>query len=163
MPAPVLLFGYGNPSRGDDALGPALLERIDALRARHPEWPEIDLLTDFQLQVEHALDLAGRSQVLFVDADVAAGAPFSYRRIHPGGAPAYSTHMLTPQVLLGVFRQVVGAEVPPAYLLGIRGEHFELGAPLSAAAANHLKQAVDFTAGLLAQPDPLQWAACVDA
>ncbi len=33
--APLLIFGYGNPSRGDDALGPALIRRL----ARYPAAP----------------------------------------------------------------------------------------------------------------------------
>ena len=49
-----LVFAWGNPSRGDDALGPALVERLEAARPAHPEWGELALLTDFQLQPEHA-------------------------------------------------------------------------------------------------------------
>ncbi|MDP2785684.1 MAG: Ni/Fe hydrogenase, partial [Sulfurimicrobium sp.] len=65
MTAPLLVFGYGNPSRGDDALGPLLLEQLAALNL-----PHVELLTDFQLQVEHAVDLQGRERVLFIDASV---------------------------------------------------------------------------------------------
>ena len=50
--APLLVFGYGNPSRGDDALGPAL---VDWLRRQRRGGAEVELLTDFQLQIEHAL------------------------------------------------------------------------------------------------------------
>ncbi|OYV17425.1 MAG: HoxW protein, partial [Methylococcaceae bacterium NSP1-2] len=51
-PKLILLLGYGNPSRGDDALGVLLLEQlpIACLQA-------VELLTNFQLQIEHALDL----------------------------------------------------------------------------------------------------------
>ncbi len=28
-PAPVLILTYGNPSRGDDALGPAMFDRLE--------------------------------------------------------------------------------------------------------------------------------------
>ena len=54
-PAPRLVIGIGNPSRGDDAIGPLAVERLEALAL-----PGVELLTDFQLQVEHALDLIGR-------------------------------------------------------------------------------------------------------
>ncbi|MGZ8196374.1 MAG: hydrogenase maturation protease, partial [Methylosarcina sp.] len=66
MTKPVLLFAYGNPSRGDDALGPLLLEFVEA----HCDLAEIDLLTDFQLQIEHILDMENRALVLFADASV---------------------------------------------------------------------------------------------
>lgn len=64
--APLLVLAVGNPSRGDDALGPMLLE---ALRAEGVEGNgQVELLGDFQLQIEHVIDLRGRRAVLFVDA-----------------------------------------------------------------------------------------------
>ena len=68
MTEPLLVFGWGNPSRGDDALGPLFVERIEAL-----ELPGVSCLTDFQLQVEHALDIQDRRQVLFVDGGKSLG------------------------------------------------------------------------------------------
>jgi hydrogenase maturation protease len=156
MMGSVLLFGYGNPSRGDDALGPAFIERIEALQSAHPQWPQIDFLTDFQIQVEHALDLKGREFVILVDASVSAKPPFSFERIAPGGDAAYSTHIMLPQTLLAVYQTVTGEALPPVYLLGIRGEHFELGEPLSAGASANLQSAVEFAVELLEKRDPEQ-------
>ncbi len=152
----VLLFGYGNPSRGDDALGPAFIERIEALQGAHPEWPKVDVLTDFQIQVEHALDLKGRDFVILADASVSAEPPFSFERVAPGGDAAYSTHIMLPQTLLAVYHTVTAQAPPPVYLLGIRGEHFELGEPLSAAAAANLESAVAFAVELLEKCNPEQ-------
>ena len=154
MAGSVLLFGYGNASRGDDGLGPAFIERIESLQPAHPEWPKLDLLTDFQIQVEHALDLKGRDCVVLIDASVAAEAPFSYERIFPGGEPAYSTHIVLPQTLLRVYEVVTGEPAPPAYLMGIRGEHFELGDSLSPAASANLERAVAFAVELLGKREP---------
>jgi Ni,Fe-hydrogenase maturation factor len=39
MPKPILIFGYGNLSRGDDALGPLLLEYVE----EHSNLNQIDL------------------------------------------------------------------------------------------------------------------------
>ena len=44
MLKPVLLFGYGNLSRGDDALGPLLLEYVE----KHCSLDMIEILSDFQ-------------------------------------------------------------------------------------------------------------------
>jgi len=64
--APLLVLAVGNPSRGDDALGPMLLE---ALHAEGIDGDgQVELLGDFQLQIEHVIDLRGRRAVLFVDA-----------------------------------------------------------------------------------------------
>lgn len=146
--APRLVIGIGNPSRGDDALGPLLVERIEAM-----ELPGVECLTDFQLQVEHALDLQGRAAVVFVDASVAAPAPFAYAAVAPdAGGFAYTTHALSPGALLATYRDVVGAP-PPAFVLAIRGEAFELGAPLSAAAQAHLARALAFFAARVRQAE----------
>jgi hypothetical protein len=71
---PVLVFAYGNPSRGDDALGPLLIERLEE-RQRAGALTRVDLLTDFQLQVEHALDLRGRERVIFAEAAASGPEP----------------------------------------------------------------------------------------
>jgi len=145
----VLIFAWGNPSRGDDALGPALVERIGARLPAHPEWGEVVLLTDFQLQPEHALDLVGHGRVLFVDANVSCVPPYFFGRLQPQAGFGYSTHAMQPEALLAVFRQITGREPPPAWLLTIRGQGFELGEPISAGAQAHLAAAVAFVESLL--------------
>ena len=77
QPARWLVFGVGNPSRGDDALGPLFVERLDAWAATAGDLSvALVTLTDFQWQIEHALDLADIDVVVFVDASVRAEPPF---------------------------------------------------------------------------------------
>jgi hydrogenase maturation protease len=135
-PAPILVIGIGNPSRGDDALGPLALERLAVLGL-----PDVELLADFQLQVEHALDLEGRREVIFIDASVAANAPFDFGPVEPAADASATTHALSPAAVLDTYRRVIGVP-PPASVLAIRGHAFELGEPLSARAAKHLDLAV---------------------
>ncbi len=153
----VLVLGWGNPSRGDDAIGPRLLARLEAEAARHPEWGEHGFVTDFQLQPEHALDLEGASQVLFVDASASSPVPFGFSRVEPARDRSFSTHALSPQALLAVHEGLAGRKAPPAWLLAVRGEQFELGAPMSAAAEARLAAAERLVADLLAHPDPAVW------
>jgi hydrogenase maturation protease len=68
MTAPLLVFGWGNASRGDDALGPLFVQRLSALAATAKGNSKMEFLQDYQLQIEHALDLVSRERVLFVDA-----------------------------------------------------------------------------------------------
>ena len=152
MNAATLVFAWGNPSRGDDALGPAFIERLEALAASHPEWQRFEGLTDFQLQIEHALDLRHRTRVLFVDASINCSAPFAVSTIAPARDLSFSSHALSPQAVLQVYRDLVNDEPPPAQLLAIRGERFELGEGLSAAALSHLDAALAWTASWLAAP-----------
>jgi hydrogenase maturation protease len=152
---PVLIFGYGNPSRGDDALGPLLLEHLQA-RAT----PDIDYVSDFQLQPEHALDLLGRDLALFVDAHLSCPAPFSFTRLHPARDSSYSSHAMSPAAVLQVYLDIHQSPPPPAYLLSIRGERFELGENLSPAAQAHLEAACAFADSLCAAPKAENWQTC---
>jgi hydrogenase maturation protease len=137
----VLVLGIGNPSRGDDALGHAFVERLaEALPAG------VEVLTDFQLQIEHAMDLAGRTHVVFVDASLAEGVTFE--RIAPRADAAAQTHALAPEAVLEVHRQVIGPP-PAAWVLGIGGASFELGDGLGATARANLEAALALFASAL--------------
>jgi hydrogenase maturation protease len=148
--APTLIFGWGNPSRGDDALGPLFIEHFTALAALHPEWGAVDFLTDFQLQVEHALDLQGRRRVLFVDASLDAVPPCSLTRIEAERDASFTTHAMSPQAVLKVYADIDEGEAPPCWLLAIRGERFELGEPLTEAAQQSLQAALQVAADWVA-------------
>ena len=153
MSKPVLLFGYGNLSRGDDALGPLLLEYAEA----HCDLTDIDLLTDFQLQIEHALDIQNRELVLFIDASVACMDAFDFTELKPARDASYSTHAMSPAAVLDVYRTIQKQPLPPCFLLGIKGESFELGEGLSANAGKNLQQACRFSLSLLDYPDLAVW------
>jgi hydrogenase maturation protease len=156
--ARVLVLGCGNPSRGDDALGPALVARARDWLTSHPG-RDVRLVEDFQLQVEHALDVLDADLTLFVDADASSNAPFCLRRTMPERDASYTTHELSPEAVLHAARVVTGRDPPPAYVLGVRGERFELGEPLSPAASGHLEAAWDELMELLDDPRPSAWDA----
>ncbi|HQY38439.1 MAG TPA: hydrogenase maturation protease [Giesbergeria sp.] len=135
---PLLILAVGNPSRGDDALGPCLLERLAARQLEGAG--DVELLTDFQLQVEHALDLQGRHAVLFVDAarpGVVDGACLASIQADARTPP--NSHALSAPAVLQVAEQLNG-QAPPAWQLAIEGTDFELGAALSPVAIRHLDQ-----------------------
>ena len=157
MTAPLLIFAYGNPSRGDDALGPQLLDLLASHRAHHPEWPEIELLTDFQLQVEHAVDLEERDLALFIDASVSCPSPCLLSRLQPAQDARYTTHEMSPEAVLHVFEQVYQRPAPPSFLLSVRGESFELGEPPSRAAIENRDAALALLVQLCSQPNPEIW------
>ncbi len=146
--APTLVFAWGNPGRGDDALGPLFAEAIEALAL-----PGVECLCDFQLQVEHALDLCGRVRVLFVDAAldraVERGQPFQFTRLEPARDASFTTHAMSPRALLQVYQQLENRAPPPSWLLAIRGVDWELGQPPSATALAHLDAALDWARGWL--------------
>lgn len=135
--APILVLAVGNPSRGDDAIGPLAIERLEALHL-----PDVELLTDFQLQVEHALDLEGRDAVIFLDAAASGPEPFEFRPLLPAHDYTHTSHALAPEAVLGACARVGVTPPAQAHVLAIRGYGFELGEPLSAAAAANLEAAL---------------------
>jgi hydrogenase maturation protease len=145
---PVLVFAYGNLSRGDDALGPLLLEYLES----HANLEQIELLTDFQLQVEHALDLGNRQLVLFVDASVACLNDFAFELLVPARDKSYTTHAMSPASVLAVYQTINKKSPPKSFLLSIKGVEFELGGALSEHAGKNLIKACEFALQLLNNP-----------
>jgi len=142
---PLLVLAWGNPSRGDDALGPLLAERL----LEHAETAglanRVEVLTDFQLQVEHALDLVGRERVLFVDAALDLAEPFNVRPLGPTRGGGLGSHALAPEAVLQVYQDLHGHPPSPAMLLAIRASAFELGAAPGVQALSDLDQAFAWT------------------
>jgi hydrogenase maturation protease len=139
MVSPFLVFAIGNESRGDDALAPLLVRQLvtEGLSSY------VELIEDYQLQVEHVTDLVGRSAVLFVDADMSCEAPFQFSEITAAQDNSYTSHAMTPFALLHTYLQVYGTNAPNSFLMRIRGYGFELGESLSKEASANLKLATD--------------------
>jgi hydrogenase maturation protease len=135
----LVIFGWGNVARGDDGLGPLLLARI-----AEASWENATLIEDFQLQIEHALDLQEADLALFIDAGKDTPAPFSFGEIFPQDGLTHTTHALSPASVLAIYRKVTGKTPPPAFLLCVRGESFELGETLSVDGVARLEAAWDF-------------------
>ena len=139
---PILIYGYGNPGRQDDGLGPALVAELEA-------WAQTEGLSgivfdsNYQLNVEDALAVAESRAVVFVDASKEGQAPFEFRPLAPQKEISFSTHAMPPESVLALADELYGAR-PPAWLLAIRGEAWEPNAALSAAALAHLAAAREF-------------------
>lgn len=145
MVKPILVFGYGNLSRGDDAVGPLLLEYLES----RVDPDRVELLTDFQLQIEHTLDLQQRELVIFADAAVGTAGAYAFTPLQAAHDHSYTSHAMSPAALLLAYQTVTGQNPPPSFLLSIHAESFELGDELSPAAAKNLQQACLFAADLL--------------
>ncbi len=140
-----LLLGWGNEGRGDDGLGPALTRDL-AGRAL----PGLEVSSDYQLQVEDAVEVARVPRVIFADADRSGAEPFSFRRLAPEPLNlGWSSHSVTPGGLLALARELFDGE-PEAWLLGIRGYEFDrFDESLSPTARQNLAAAADFVAAAL--------------
>lgn len=157
MVAPVLIFAVGNESRGDDALGLLLLRELGSWLKPDCASDQFELLEDFQLQIENAMDMKGRRLVLFVDAGIDTQSPFSFYRGKMNNEPILYSHALVPEALLKVYEQFYNEAPPDMFILCIRGEHFELGEDISKAAADNLADALRFGKMLLTEPKFQVW------
>lgn len=153
MIAPILLLGYGNPSRGDDALAPLLLEQL-------ADVANVEVLSDFQLQIEHALDLKHRQLVLFLDASIANHQAVQLQQLQAMADNSYTTHAMHPACVMQVYQDLEQTPPPPCFLLTMQAVKFELGAPLSDTAQHSLQLAVLLVKNLLTQPDLNHWLEC---
>jgi hydrogenase maturation protease len=157
MTAPIVVFAVGNPSRGDDAIGPVLCGRLAKWLENESLTQRVELIEDFQLNVEHALDLQGRELALFIDAGENTPAPFIFEQIFPSTVPSHTTHALPPQSVLQVYRQMEGKEPPPSFVLCVRGEGFELGAEMTPAALGGIEAAMALLERLVRKPNLADW------
>lgn len=159
MTAPVVVFAVGNPSRGDDAIGPTIAGRLESWLAAEGLAGQVEVIEDFQLNIEYALDLKGRELVLFIDAGDNTADPYFFRQIHASPEPSHSTHALEPPAVLQVYLQIEGREPPSSFVLCVRGEHFELGADISPAAQQRVEAALKLLESLLRQANLADWLA----
>ena len=134
------MLGYGNPARGDDGLGPALVERIGSLALEG-----VETRVDYQLCVEDAMDIGRFDQVIFVDASLDATPPYLHYRLAETLAPTtLDTHSVSPEALIHLARTLFGA-TSSASILAIRGYDFTtFSERLSPAARRNLNVALDY-------------------
>jgi hypothetical protein len=77
--------------------------------------------------------------------------PFEAHTALPRCDSSISSHALSPEALLQVFVDLQGHAPPPATVLAIRSESFELGEPMTPSAQNHLTAAVIWAANWIQQ------------
>ena len=153
------MLGWGNPSRGDDALGLAVSRRLEQARDNHPDWPELHVVAAHQLQVEHILDLQDCDLALFVDASINLPESYAFRSLEICASPTCNTHALDPGELLQLYERSLCVSPPCAFLLGIGGTDFGFGHPLSDAAQKNLTGAMELVEWALAHPTAAAWLA----
>lgn len=144
----ILLYGFGNPARGDDGLGPALASAIEELGI-----PDIAVDANYQLTVEDAAEIAGYDAVVFADAATHGPAPFWFSRVddtvikrvgNTVGSLGWTSHSVSAAQVVALARDLFASKVA-AYALGIRGYEFgALDEAFSSRAIENLTCAVTF-------------------
>lgn len=140
----ILVIGYGNPGRLDDGLGVAFADAVEKMAL-----PNVTVESDYQLTVEDAQLVAEHDIVVFADADVGCSEPFVIRRIERDGSQDFSTHIMEPETVLSLAKNLFNAKTE-GYVIGIRGYEFnEFGEKLSEQAIANLNSALKYIKPLL--------------
>lgn len=147
----LIVFAWGNESRGDDGIGPLLARRLVEL-----EIPALVVIEDHQLNIEHVTDFVDDTPLLFIDASISIDSGIRLEPIEASGDGNFSTHAISPQALLNVYREATGNEPPPAYLLHVAGTSFGLGESLGETGSASAEAASQFLEELLGHPPP-EW------
>ena len=120
----ILVLGYGNELRGDDAAGPRV---VASLEESNPD--ACQTLVRHQLTPELAETISTMRGVIFVDAAVGCSR-LNARPLHPGNHVPMWDHRCGPADLLALSQQLFG-RCPAAWQVDIPAEQFEFGADLS--------------------------------
>ncbi len=141
----VLVIGYGNDLRSDDGAGRVVADRIAAL-----DLPGVTTRSLSQLTPELSLEIAGKSHVVFVDANVEV----TKTTLTPVGAASGEestwTHYTTPQSLLAM-TSTVGPIPSNAHTISIPVADLGLGMELSPITAAGVEEAVKLITDLICE------------
>jgi len=137
----LLLFGYGNPDRGDDGAAFHILLRLfQDFGVQDPDIfsadvlalnKETDTLFNFQLLPEYADLVTHYEKVIFIDAHTAEIADeMSIKEVKADYQYSPFTHHFSPSSCLAVAKSLTG-NAPEAWLISIRGYQFGFSRVLS--------------------------------
>lgn len=132
----LLVIGYGNTLRSDDAAGPLVAERISALGISG-----VRVLACQQLTPELAPEIAEASTVVFVDAAAEVRRDIVCGSLAPDDSCPVSTHATDPRALLALARELYG-HAPTGWLLKVPAENFGHGDVLSELTQRAIEAAV---------------------
>ena len=147
--AGIFIVGYGNPIRGDDALGWRAAERLRELVTD----PGVEILTLHQLAPELMEPLSQVDLAIFIDAAVGPepGAVLE-RRIEPQPSGSASfTHRSTPEALLWAARALYG-RAAEGRIITVTGADFAYSMDLSPTVEGRVGDVVAAVLRLIGQP-----------
>jgi hydrogenase maturation protease len=143
---PVLVIGYGNELRGDDAAGPRVVQALEKAGL-----PDVRTLVAHQLTPELSELISQARAAIFVDASRSPAArKVAARRLDRSLAVDMPAHGSNPRAVLALALAIFG-RCPPAWLVTIPGSNFDFGAALSPAAERGVAAAVVCVRRLIAR------------
>jgi len=140
---PVLIFGYGNPGRQDDGLGPAMIEEIECLG-----YSFVETDANYQLSIEDAAEMAEHDFIILIDTTVQDVDCFSIRKVLPSSTITFTSHLVNPESVVALCEDAFG-RVPDVWIIGIRGYEFEFAEGFTERARENYRETFHFITQLL--------------
>jgi len=149
----ILLYGYGNPGRQDDGLGNAFINDIEEwVKKQGLEGFSFD--SNYQLNIEDALEISNYDLVVFVDASVEEIEDFCISKVDASTKVTFTTHAASPGYVVGLCKKMYN-KAPVTLLLHIKGYEWELAEGLTEKAKQNLEKAIIYFKEKLSTPEAL--------
>jgi hydrogenase maturation protease len=131
----IYIYGFGNPGRQDDGLGPAIIDRLEQNNIT-------GITTDcnYQLNIEDAHTILESDVVIFIDASIDAEEPFSFKKIYPSAEITFTTHSMSPESVLALSKEIYDKDIE-AYVMAVRGYEWEFNEGFSSKAVHNFNEA----------------------
>ena len=149
----ILLYGYGNPGRQDDGLGNAFINDIEEwVKKQGLEGFSFD--SNYQLNIEDALEISNYDLVVFVDASVEEIEDFCISKVDASTKVTFTTHAASPGYVVGLCKKMYN-KAPVTLLLHIKGYEWKLDEGLTEKAKQNLEKAIIYFKEKLSTPEAL--------
>ena len=134
----LFVYGFGNPGRQDDGLGPAIIDKLESDKVEG-----ITIDSNYQMNIEDAHNISQCDAVIFVDASIDAEEPFSFYKIEPSADITFSTHTMSPESVLALCKELYDKDMD-AYVMAIRGYEWDFIEGFSPEAVHNFNEAYTF-------------------
>jgi hydrogenase maturation protease len=138
----ILIYGYGNPGRQDDAAGVYLADEIQ-------KWAEethltcIETDTNYQLNIEDVATISDKDLVVFADASREEIDSFILTELIPNPSVEFTMHHVSPSFVLHLCKEIY-EKAPSSYLLHIKGYEWEFGSEMTQRSKENIRDALVF-------------------
>jgi len=147
----ILIYGYGNPGRYDDGIGPLIAERIESWAEKN-NLSNITVDSNYQLNIEDAYSIKDYDIVIFVDASIEAIKSYCFTSVEPSEKVEFTMHAVSPSFVLDLCRKIYDT-TPEVFLLHVKGYEFELKEGMSVKAMANAERSLEFLKKLILEPE----------
>ena len=146
----VLIYGYGNPGRQDDALGILLAEELEKWAVKN-NLGFIDFDTNYQLNIEDALTISKYDLIIFADASIEDISDYVITKVRPSQKTEFTMHAMDPEFVLHLCQSLYD-KYPDTFLVHLKGYDFDFQVKITDRAKRNLNTVTNILKDLLSDP-----------